>query len=145
MKRAMTIGALVMFVGALVTTISANDAVPQGAQKPGAWTMPATADSEKNPLTINDAVLAGGKKLYEAKCQRCHGKTGRGDGPDAEPKSQGDMDLTVAARASKNSDGAVYYKIWNGRVSPKMPAIKEDSTEQQAWAIVAYSQTLRKK
>jgi len=144
-NRVAMIGALVVYLGVLVVTVSAKNAPALGAQKQGAWNIPTTASTEKNPLTVNDAVLAGGKKLYEAKCQRCHGKTGKGDGPDAEPEHQADMDLTPAARAAKNPDGVVFYKIWNGRVTPKMPPLSEDSTKEQVWAIVAYSQTLRAK
>ena len=35
------------------------------------------------------------------------------------------MDLTVARRAARNPDGVVFYKIWNGRQKPKMPAAEE--------------------
>ena len=139
-KRVLMIGALVAYLGVLVVAVSA-----QGAARPGGWNIPATASTEKNPLTVNDAVMAGGKKLYETKCQRCHGKTGKGDGPDAEADKAGDMDLTPFARAAKNPDGVVFYKIWNGRVTPKMPPLNEDSTKEQVWAIVAYSQSLRAK
>lgn len=139
-KRVLMVGALIVFLGVLVVTMSA-----QGAARPGGWNIPATASAEKNPLPVNDAVMAGGKKLYEAKCQRCHGKTGKGDGPDAEPEHAADMDLTPFARLAKNADGVVFYKIWNGRVTPKMPPLSEDSTKEQVWAIVAYSQSLRNK
>ena len=54
------------------------------------------------------------------------------------------MDLTRAARAAKNSDGVVFYKVWNGRRKPKMPAFKDKLTKEQIWAVVAYVQTLRK-
>lgn len=141
-KRVMMIGALMVYAGVLVATLSAANAAPQ---KKGGWVLPDNAKDDKSPLTMSDAVLAGGKKLYEAKCQRCHGKTGKGDGPDAELKNQADMDLTPAAGAAKNPDGVVFWKIWNGRETPKMPALKDDSTKEQVWAIVAYSQTLRKK
>ena len=143
-KRVLMVGALVVYLGALVVTVSASTA-PAQATKAGGWVLPATAKDEKNPLTVNDAVLAGGKKLYEAKCQRCHGKTGKGDGPDAEADKAGDLDLTPAARASKNPDGVVFFKLWNGRQQPKMPPLSEDSTKEQVWAIVAYTQTLRAK
>ena len=111
----------------------------------GGWTLPPTAATEKNPLTISDAVLAAGKRLYVSKCQRCHGPQGKGDGPDGEPEHQDDMDLTVASRAAKNPDGTVFYKSWNGRSSPKMPPASEDLSKEQLWAIVAYVQTLRAK
>ena len=142
-KRVIMIGAPIVYIGVLVATVSAQ--APQGAPRPGGWNIPATAATEKNPLTVNDAVLAGGKKLYEAKCQRCHGKSGKGDGPDADPKHQADMDLTAAARLAKTPDGVVFYKLWNGRAEPKMPPLSEDSSKEQTWAIVAYSQSLRAK
>lgn len=144
-KRVLMIGALVVYLGVLVVTVSAQNRPAQGAPAAGGWNIPATAKDEKNPLPLNDAVLAGGKKLYEAKCQRCHGKTGKGDGPDAEADKPGDLDLTPFARGSKNPDGVVFYKLWNGRPTPKMPALSEDSTKEQTWAIVAYTQTLRAK
>jgi mono/diheme cytochrome c family protein len=56
----------------------------------------------------------------------------------------GDMDLTVAKRAARNPDGVVFYKVMNGRRKPKMPAFKEELTQEQVWAVVAYAQSLRK-
>jgi mono/diheme cytochrome c family protein len=53
------------------------------------------------------------------------------------------MDLTVAARAARNSDGQVFYKIWNGRQSVRMPAQSKELTKEQVWSIVAFVQTLR--
>jgi mono/diheme cytochrome c family protein len=55
------------------------------------------------------------------------------------------MDLTNPKRAERNSDGVVFYKVWNGRRKPKMTAFKEELTEEQVWSVVAYVQTLRKK
>jgi mono/diheme cytochrome c family protein len=114
-------------------------------QRGGGWNIPPTAKTETNPLTVNDSVVANGKKLFGSKCQRCHGASGKGDGPDADPAHADDMNLTTASRASVNPDGVVFYKIWNGRSSPKMPTFSEELTKDQAWAIVAYVQTLRAK
>ncbi len=107
------------------------------------WTIPQGAAEEKNPLPVNAAVLAGGKKVYDAKCVNCHGPKGLGDGPDADARYADTMNLTVAARAARNADGQVFYKIWNGRLNPKMPAFSEQMTREQAWAVVAYVQSLR--
>lgn len=115
------------------------------AQTAARWTIPPTAIEEKNPLPVNPATLAGGKKLFDAKCQSCHGAAGKGDGPDADKKYADTMDLTQAARAARNADGQVFYKIWNGRLNPKMPAFSEQMTKEQAWAVVAYVQSLRQK
>jgi len=111
----------------------------------GGWTIPPNAAAEKNPLPVNDALVANGKRLFGMKCQRCHGPLGKGDGPDGDPANQEDMDLTVASRAARNPDGIIFYKAWNGRTTPKMPAMSEDLSKEQLWAIVAYVQTLRGK
>ena len=63
---------------------------------------------------------------------------------DADPDAQEDMDLTRGSRAAKNPDGVIFFKAWNGRKKPKMPAVKDDLTKEQLWAVVAYVQTLRK-
>src|SRR5207244_4386195 len=109
------------------------------------WKIPPDAESERSPLTVSAAVIGAGQKLFAAKCQRCHGKQAKGNGPDAEPEYQKDMDLTVAARADKNPDGVVFYRIWSGRTSPKMPAFSKELSKEQVWALVAYVQTLRSK
>jgi mono/diheme cytochrome c family protein len=54
------------------------------------------------------------------------------------------MDLTTPKRADRNPDGVVFYKAWNGRKKPKMPAVKDELTKEQLWSVVAYVQTLRK-
>ncbi len=115
---------------------------PQGS---GGWTLPADAATQKSPVPATPAAIAAGKKLFTNHCQHCHGLEGKGDGPDADPKNQSDMDLTVASRAARNPDGVVFNKLWNGRSSPKMPAMNSELTKEQAWALVAYVQTLRAK
>lgn len=143
MRRAwIVIAPLAVWLVALATVAGAAG---QQNESSGGWTIPPDAATLKNPLTVNAAVLAAGKRLYGMKCQRCHGTEGKGDGPDGDPEKQEDMDLTIAARAARNSDGVVFYKIWNGRTSPKMPVFSDDISKEQAWAIVAYVQTLRAK
>jgi len=128
---------------------SAKTAVPQASaqqgQRPGGWTLPENAADEKNPFAGDAKAVDAGKALFKKHCQRCHGPGGKGDGPDADPDNQQDMDLTVARRAARNPDGVVFYKMWNGRAKPKMPAVKDDLTKDQAWQIVSYVQTLRQK
>ena len=109
------------------------------------WILPEDAATKKNPLTIDDKTLANGKSVYKSKCEKCHGPGGLGDGPDAEPDGPEEMNLTLAKRADRNPDGVVFYKVSNGRKKPKMPAFKEELSEEQIWAVVAHVQSLRKK
>jgi mono/diheme cytochrome c family protein len=121
--------------------------VATAAQSPGAdgWKIPATAAAEKNPFPANEAVLAAGKKVFAARCARCHGPTGKGDGPDADQDHKEMMDLTQPGRAAANPDGVVFYKVWHGRQSPRMPNFEDQISKEQAWAVVAFAQSLRKK
>ena len=132
---------------AVVTAmIGVATVVAQGGQgSTSGWTLPADADAKKSPLTVDEKVLNTGKAVFKNKCTKCHGAAGVGDGPDADPEHREDMDLTNPKRADRNSDGIVFYKVSNGRRKPKMPAFKEELTEQQVWSVVAYVQTLRKK
>jgi mono/diheme cytochrome c family protein len=109
------------------------------------WVLPEDAATKKNPLTIDAKTLAIGKGVYKNKCERCHGPGGLGDGADADPELAADMDLTNPKRADRNPDGVVYYKVVNGRKKPKMPAFKDELSEEQIWAVVAHVQSLRKK
>lgn len=127
------------------TTSTATTAQAGQAPPTTGWTLPPTADDEKNPLAGDDKTVGSGKELYAKTCQRCHGPGGKGDGPDADPDAMQDMDLTVARRAARNSDGIVFYKAWNGRAKPKMPAQKDELTQEQVWQIVSYVQTMRAK
>lgn len=115
------------------------------AAQPKGWILGEDADTKKNPLIADAVTLAAGKSIYKDKCQRCHGPGGLGDGQDSDPDAREDMDLTLAKRAARNPDGVVYYKVANGRRSPKMPAFKDELNEQQLWTVVTYAQTLRKK
>lgn len=116
----------------------------QGKPSPSGWQIPPEAETLKNPLTVDEKVLASGKAIFKDKCERCHGPAGLGDGPDADPDAMGDMDLTVAKRAARNPDGVVFFKVSNGRRKPKMPVFKEELTQEQIWAVVAYAQSLRR-
>src|SRR6185436_11133970 len=142
MLRALTSLAFIVFTVAFVGASSRHDVNADQAQ---GWTLPATAKEEKNPLTVNDATLAAGKKLFLQKCQRCHGPEGKGDGPDANHDHHDHMDLTNPKNTVNNPDGVVFYKVWNGRQNPRMQVFGDQMTKEQVWAIVTYVQTLRKK
>ncbi len=131
----------------VISTIAAGAAAAavhaQPPAGPAGWQLPADADDTRNPLPVDAKLLAEGKAVFADKCRRCHGPGGLGDGPDADPDAL-EMDLTNPKRASRHSDGIVFYKVWNGRRRPKMPAFRDELTNEQAWAVVAYVQTLRK-
>jgi mono/diheme cytochrome c family protein len=115
----------------------------QQADDSDGWKIPAGAAAEINPVPASPAALAKGKDLYKSKCQRCHGVTGTGNGPDAE-RDHSPGDLTDGSRAPRNPDGVMFYKIWNGRSKPKMPAFKSDLSRPDVWSVVMFAKSLRK-
>jgi mono/diheme cytochrome c family protein len=136
---------MVCISAAIVGLAAAPKLIAQAKPNPAGWQLPPDAAELKNPLTVNEKVLAAGKAVFKDKCEKCHGPKGLGDGPDADPDAMMDMDLTVAKRAERNPDGVVFYKVMNGRRKPKMPAFKEELTQEQVWSVVAYAQSLRAK
>ena len=112
---------------------------PDGSE---GWHIAEGAAKEPNPQPLNPAVLARGQSLYKAKCQRCHGADGAGHGPEVDPDHPAG-NLADGSKASRNPDGVLFYKIWNGRAKPKMPAMNTDITRNDVWAIVHYVKTLR--
>jgi mono/diheme cytochrome c family protein len=140
-----SIGILGLALSAAVIGVAAGSPAQQpAAPSKSGWTLPPEAETTKNPLTVDAKVLASGKAVFKEKCQKCHGPAGKGDGPDADPDAQEDMDLTNAKRAARNTDGVVFFKVSNGRKKPKMPAQKDDLTKDQIWSVVSYVQSLRK-
>ena len=113
---------------------------PDGSE---GWLIPEGAATQANPQPVDADVLAKGKSLFKAKCQRCHGADGAGHGPEADPNHPAG-DLRDRHRASRNPDGVMLYKIWNGRSNPKMPAMKTDLTRADVWVVIDYVKTLRK-
>ena len=138
---------LVFVPSAIVTAayaVTASEAPFQQRSTSG-WTLPPDAADTKNPLAVDDKVLAIGKKVFSDKCQKCHGPKGLGDGPDADPDHAEEMNLTNPKRADRNPDGVVFYKVSNGRRRPKMPPFKDELSKEQIWSVVAFAQSLRKK
>ncbi|HTK28691.1 MAG TPA: c-type cytochrome [Vicinamibacterales bacterium] len=126
--------------GVLAAAVSgAPLAVAQGS----GWTIPAEGRAEASPLKPTPDVLKKGQSLFASSCKRCHGAEGKGNGPESDPDMPA-ADLTDASRATVNTDGVLFYKIWNGRAKPKMPAFKSDMSKDDVWAVVEYVKTLRK-
>jgi mono/diheme cytochrome c family protein len=102
------------------------------------WQVPENAEQERSPLTPTAPLLKKGKDLFSSNCQKCHGAGGRGDGPYGDPDHR-PADLT----ASTIPDGVMFYKIWNGRKAPVMPAFKSLLTKEEIWTVIEYAKSLR--
>jgi mono/diheme cytochrome c family protein len=132
----------ILIIGVAAAAVSVGVSA-QPAPSANGWQIPENAREEKSPLEPTAAVLKKGKSIFESKCARCHGPEGKGDGPDGE-KAHPPANLTDASRAIRNPDGIMFYKVWNGRKDPKMPAFKSELTKDEVWAVVEYAKSLRK-
>ena len=106
------------------------------------WTIPPGGKDEKSPLKPSADLVKKGKTIFTANCQKCHGATGVGDGPDSNAQSPA-ADLTDDFRTVLNPDGVLYYKIWSGH-SNDMPGFKSKLTKDEVWTVVEYVKSLRK-
>jgi mono/diheme cytochrome c family protein len=100
------------------------------------WTIPPGAANEKNPLSLTPKVIEEGGDQYGLHCEKCHGRKGLGDGPDVDRKDRKNRPANLAM--SRNPDGVMFYKIWNGRHDPHMPAFKSEMTREEVWQTIAY-------
>ena len=105
-----------------------------GVTHRGQWNIPEDAKLRQNPIHASPQAPDSARTLYNDHCERCHGKTGRGDGADATKFATSPRDLTDGSRMSAQSDGELFYKISEGR--RPMPEFKTKLTEEQRWQLV---------
>jgi mono/diheme cytochrome c family protein len=105
-----------------------------GVTHRGQWNVPEDAKLRQNPIQPSPQALDAARVLYSDHCERCHGKSGTGDGADATKFSTSPRDLTDTSRMGAQSDGELFYKISEGR--RPMPEFKAKLTEEQRWQLV---------
>ncbi len=106
------------------------------------WKAPESAKSKKNPVAVDQAGIAAGKQAYEKECLSCHGKKGKGDGPNSATLEKEPGDLT-SAKVQDQTDGELFWKITQGK--KPMPATNLTLTDEQRWQVVNYIRTFGKK
>lgn len=125
--------ALLLLVSIFVLAFTYED------QKP--WVVPDKYEKMKNPTDAGDKEgMAIGKTLFIKQCAPCHGKEGLGDGSKA-PEMKGDLGDFSSEDFQKQSDGALFYKSYEGR--DDMPNFrKKIPSEEDMWFVINYIRTL---
>jgi len=101
------------------------------------WPVPDNYKAMKNTVTFDKSSAAA---LYSTHCKSCHGKEGLGDGTKAAQLNTPCGDFTTAEFA-KQSDGALYYKVAEGRED--MPSFKKKIPDtDDIWQVVHYMRYL---
>lgn len=130
-------------VGACLITCFIGTVLTSATQYQG-WVIPEGGRDEKRPVSVV-ADATRGKALYATHCANCHGPQGKGDGPGSDYAA----DLTDDLRTELNTEGVLFYKIWNGRMTygkgptVTMPAFNSKLEKDQVWLLVEYLKVLR--
>ena len=104
------------------------------------WIADETVAAVENPINANRRSANRGRRIFAQRCAVCHGDKGAGDGPAGKSISPQVADLT-AYEVQDQSDGALYWKIGEGRVA--MPAWKAILDDDERWNLVNYIRSLK--
>ena len=133
-KRAFWIFGTVSIVFLMVIAATSHSVSAQEKSQDG-WRVSPRKAKIINPIPADDASLALGKKIYQRECLECHGKTGKGDGPEASELEKTVGDFTDP-KMREQSDGAIFWKISTGR--RPMPGFKKLLTDEERWHVINY-------
>ncbi len=103
------------------------------------WRISPRKAKDENPLLSDAVSLAKGSEIYLAECESCHGRGGRGDGPEARDLEARVPDLTTSG-AMEEPDGALFWKLTLGR--KPMPSYGKLLSNEDRWHVVNYLRTL---
>ena len=106
------------------------------------WVAPTAEARKKNPVPVNDSSLALGQKIYLQRCVGCHGKTGKGDGPDAADLGIHPAKLSDAA-VQQQTDGELFWKVTVGK--KPMPNYRTRLSPTDRWNVINYLRTLARR
>jgi len=139
-RSAFRLSVLTLFtalIGSALTAVSVEE--PESKEK---WVAPAAEAGKKNPVPVNDASLALGQKIYLQRCAGCHGKTGKGDGPDAADLGIHPAKLSNAA-VQAQTDGELFWKVTVGK--KPMPNYRTRLSPADRWNVINYLRTLTRR
>ncbi|MDP4265412.1 MAG: cytochrome c [Bacteroidota bacterium] len=113
------------------------------AQHTAPWNAPESAKSQKNPFPPDKSSIKRGKDSYITECARCHGETGKGNGPAVVRLDKVIPPDLTNDQVQNQSDGELYWKISEGR--RPMPYKKKALTDDQRWDVINYIRSLKGK
>jgi mono/diheme cytochrome c family protein len=100
----------------------------------GAWLkrVPEKDRTRANPMASHADAVAGGSKLYQQNCSKCHGEDGQGVNGKPSLRSE---------RVHNATPGELEWLLRNGSLKNGMPSWSS-LPEPQRWQIVTYLRTL---
>ena len=127
---------IMVLLGSALIAVSVE---PESKEK---WVAPGAEAQKKNPVAVNDSSLAVGQKIYLQRCVGCHGRTGKGDGPDAADLGIHPAKLSDAA-VQQQTDGELFWKVTVGK--KPMPNYRSRLSPTDRWNVINYLRTLAKR
>ena len=115
---------------------------------------------EKNPPVISvsepprvtrESIMRGRQFYIDAECWKCHGESGRGDGPSADELKDKDgnisipRDLTIGKNYGRgSSQEAIYITLIRGLDGTPMPSYQDafEDMDEELWNLVNYIYSL---
>jgi mono/diheme cytochrome c family protein len=146
MRLDVGIAAAVVLCGLTAVLVSAEERNPLEPRVPAGERVAARA--MKNPVARTPENIAKGKAIYEGKgsCFRCHGLSGKGDGPNSLFSTPTPRNFTNAKFHRNRTDGELYWVLKNGITGTGMvPFIGGPITEEEAWQVILYERTFEGK
>lgn len=104
-----------------------------------------------DPPVPTEEMITAGKEVYkQMKCAKCHGPTGKGDGPSA-AELEDDAGLPITPRdfsdpakfVGSSEPRGIYQTFTTGLDGTPMPTFADFLDEQQRWELVWYVMSLR--
>jgi mono/diheme cytochrome c family protein len=128
-------------VGLLVVVVMAAISGCEKKPAPTDYKISAADSSKTNPLGVDAATVASGKKLYHGSdCAICHGREGDGKGVLAKDISLNIHNWKDLGIQKQFSDGDLFYILKNGK--NMMPGYSKEETDDHIWQIVSFIRSL---
>jgi mono/diheme cytochrome c family protein len=139
MKKAGRV-ALIMSTGIMAMTVFSTTLSAQDKPKGTPWDAPPASAAVKSPVKADAAAISEGKTIYTQSCKSCHGAKGLGDGEKSKKIDISCGNFTLAD-FSKQTEGAIYWKITEGR--KPMPSFNEKLNDTERWKVVEYIRSMK--
>ena len=133
---------LMLGIVTLLTCVYSSGGTTETGSTSEKWVAPAAEAGKRNSVPVNDSSIALGQKIYLQRCAGCHGKTGKGDGPDAADLGIHPAKLSDAA-VQEQTDGSLFWKVTVGK--KPMPNYRTRLSPTDRWNVINYLRTLARK
>ncbi len=125
-------------LGACGFNLAGDVTPPPGWHPTAVPPTPNTADLY--PALPPDPVA--GKAIYQQRCQKCHGATGLGDGPQAAALDINPAALADPQEARADVPAKRFAVLTQGKMDEGMPTFAHILTARERWDVLAYIYTL---